>query len=42
MLIFFYLGGCFIVLGVVFELRLSVKICAGLWKNSWLRISSVW
>jgi hypothetical protein len=24
------------------ELRLSVKICAGSWGNSWLRMSSVW
>jgi hypothetical protein len=24
------------------ELRLSVKICANSWGNSWLRMSSVW
>jgi hypothetical protein len=24
------------------ELRLSVKICAGSWGNSWLRMRSVW
>jgi hypothetical protein len=24
------------------ELRLSVKICASSWGNSWLRISNVW
>jgi hypothetical protein len=35
--------GCFIwVLMRYRELRLSVKICASSWGNSWLRISSVW
>jgi hypothetical protein len=34
--------GCFIwVLMRYRELRLSVKICAGSWGNSWLRMSSV-
>jgi hypothetical protein len=35
--------GCFIWVFMRYrELRLSVKICAGSWGNSWLRISSVW
>jgi hypothetical protein len=24
------------------ELRLSVKMCTGSWRNSWVRVSSVW
>jgi hypothetical protein len=35
--------GCFIWVFMRYrELRLSVKICAGSWGNSWLRMSSVW
>ena len=35
--------GCFIWMFIRYrELRLSVKICAGSWENSWSRMSSVW
>jgi hypothetical protein len=35
--------GCFIWVFMRYrELRLFVKICAGSWGNSWLRMSSVW
>jgi hypothetical protein len=35
--------GCFIWVFMRYrELRLSVKMCAGSWGNSWVRVSSVW
>jgi hypothetical protein len=35
--------GCFIWVFIRYrKLRLSVKICAGSWRNSWSRMSSVW
>jgi hypothetical protein len=39
----FHCVGCFIWVFIRYrELRLSVKICAGSWGNSWSRMSSVW